>query len=58
MTHTHHPTAFCRVLGWSSMAGVVVVIVAYILNFPLARYSVHVSFLGCNVFTMVNVCIT
>ncbi|KAH8120041.1 P-loop containing nucleoside triphosphate hydrolase protein [Phellopilus nigrolimitatus] len=32
-----------QVLGWSSMAGVVVVLVAYILNYPLAKYNVHIT---------------
>lgn len=32
----------CRVLGWSAFAGVAVVLVAYVLNYPLAKYSVHV----------------
>ncbi|KAI5120846.1 hypothetical protein M0805_007033 [Coniferiporia weirii] len=32
-----------RVLGWSSIAGVVVVLVAYILNYPLGKYNVHIT---------------
>ena len=29
-------------LGWSSMAGVVVVLIAYILNYPVGKYNVKV----------------
>ena len=35
-------TNFFRVLGWSSLAGVVVVLVVYTLNYPLAKYNVYV----------------
>jgi hypothetical protein len=31
-----------RVLGWSALSGVVVVLVAYILNYPLAKYNIYV----------------
>jgi hypothetical protein len=30
------------ILGWSAFAGVTVVLVAYVLNYPLARYSIWV----------------
>lgn len=36
-------TNLFRVLGWSSIAGVIVVLVVYILNYPLAKYNVYVS---------------
>ncbi|KAH9906597.1 ABC transporter type 1, transmembrane domain-containing protein [Fomitopsis serialis] len=32
-----------RILGWSSLAAVVVVVVAYVLNYPLAKYNVYVT---------------
>ncbi|KAL6301359.1 P-loop containing nucleoside triphosphate hydrolase protein [Sparassis latifolia] len=32
-----------RVLGWSSLAPVVIVIVTYILNYPLAKYNIHIT---------------
>ena len=35
--------ALDRILGWSSLAAVVVVLVVYILNYPLAMYNVSVS---------------
>ena len=35
--------AFNRILGWSSLAAVVVVLVVYILNWPLAMYNISVS---------------
>lgn len=31
------------ILGWSSLAGVGVVLVAYVLNYPLAKYNIRVS---------------
>jgi hypothetical protein len=31
-----------RVLGWSALSGVAVVLVAYILNYPLAKYNIYV----------------
>lgn len=37
MTHCY------SILGWSAFAGVVVVLVAYILNYPLAKYNIYVS---------------
>lgn len=30
-------------LGWSALSGVVVVLVAYTLNYPLAKYNIWVS---------------
>ncbi|THH08344.1 hypothetical protein EW145_g2759 [Phellinidium pouzarii] len=30
-------------LGWSSLAGVVVVLVAYVLNYPLGKYNVQIT---------------
>lgn len=35
-------TANGRILGWSALSGVVVVLVAYILNYPLAKYNIYV----------------
>jgi len=35
--------ALDRILGWSSLAAVVVVLVVYIFNYPLAIYNVSVS---------------
>jgi hypothetical protein len=32
-----------RILGWSALSGVVVVLVAFILNYPLAQYDISVS---------------
>lgn len=32
----------CSILGWSALAGVVVVLVAYVLNYPLAKYNIYV----------------
>lgn len=34
-----------RILGWSALSGVAVVLVAYALNYPLAKYNVYVRFL-------------
>ena len=31
-----------RILGWSALSGVAVVLVAYVLNYPLAKYKVYV----------------
>lgn len=31
-----------RILGWSALSGVVVIILAYIVNYPLAIYNVSV----------------
>lgn len=31
-----------RILGWSSLAAVGVVVVAYVLNYPLAKYNIYV----------------
>lgn len=33
---------YSSILGWSAFAGVAVVIVAYILNYPLAKYNIYV----------------
>ncbi|KAH8100998.1 P-loop containing nucleoside triphosphate hydrolase protein [Cristinia sonorae] len=32
-----------KILGWSSFAGVAVILLAYILNYPLAKYSVYIT---------------
>ncbi|KAI0687745.1 P-loop containing nucleoside triphosphate hydrolase protein [Cytidiella melzeri] len=32
-----------NILGWSALAGVVVVLVAYILNYPLAKYNIYIT---------------
>ena len=33
---------YSSILGWSALAGVVVVLVAYVLNYPLAKYNIFV----------------
>ena len=35
-------TANGRILGWSALSGVVVVLVAYVFNYPLAKYNIYV----------------
>ncbi|KAL0951622.1 hypothetical protein HGRIS_008303 [Hohenbuehelia grisea] len=32
-----------NVLGWSALSGVVVVLVAYVMNYPLARYNISIT---------------
>ncbi|KAI0091009.1 pleiotropic drug resistance ABC transporter [Irpex rosettiformis] len=32
-----------NILGWSALAGVAVVLVAYILNYPLAKYNIYIT---------------
>ena len=32
-----------RILGWSALSGVVVILLAYLLNYPLAKYNISVS---------------
>ena len=32
-----------RVLGWSALSGVAVILLAYLLNYPLAKYNISVS---------------
>ncbi|KAF9469837.1 P-loop containing nucleoside triphosphate hydrolase protein [Collybia nuda] len=32
-----------QVLGWSALSGVVVILVAYALNFPLAKYNISIT---------------
>ncbi|THV07466.1 P-loop containing nucleoside triphosphate hydrolase protein [Dendrothele bispora CBS 962.96] len=32
-----------NVLGWSALSGVVVVLVAYVLNYPLAKYNIYIT---------------
>ncbi|KDR85730.1 hypothetical protein GALMADRAFT_84830 [Galerina marginata CBS 339.88] len=32
-----------QILGWSALSGVVVVLVAFILNYPLARYDISIT---------------
>ncbi|THH32259.1 hypothetical protein EUX98_g1936 [Antrodiella citrinella] len=32
-----------QILGWSSFAGVAVILVAYVLNYPLAKYNVFIT---------------
>ncbi|KAK7063980.1 P-loop containing nucleoside triphosphate hydrolase protein [Favolaschia claudopus] len=32
-----------QILGWSALSGVVVVLLAYVVNYPLAKYQVHVT---------------
>ena len=31
-----------RILGWTALAGVAVVLLAYMTNYPLAQYNIHV----------------
>jgi len=31
-----------RILGWSAISGVIVIILAYVLNYPLATYDLKV----------------
>lgn len=31
-----------RVLGWSALSGVAVVLVSYVVNYPLAKYNIYV----------------
>ncbi|KAF5366949.1 hypothetical protein D9757_010851 [Collybiopsis confluens] len=31
------------VLGWTAISGVVVVLIAYVLNYPLARYNIYIT---------------
>ncbi|KAF7303184.1 P-loop containing nucleoside triphosphate hydrolase protein [Mycena kentingensis (nom. inval.)] len=32
-----------KVLGWSALSGVAVVLLAYVLNYPLAKYNVYIT---------------
>ncbi|KAJ6520112.1 P-loop containing nucleoside triphosphate hydrolase protein [Mycena sanguinolenta] len=32
-----------QILGWSALSGVVVVLLAYVVNYPLARYQIYVT---------------
>ncbi|TCD63205.1 hypothetical protein EIP91_005844 [Steccherinum ochraceum] len=32
-----------QILGWSSFAGVAVILLAYVLNYPLAKYNVYIT---------------
>ncbi|TFK77428.1 P-loop containing nucleoside triphosphate hydrolase protein [Pluteus cervinus] len=32
-----------RVLGWSALSGVAVILLAYVLNYPLARYNISIT---------------
>ena len=32
----------CSILGWSAFAAVIVTIVVYLLNWPLANYDIYV----------------
>ncbi|KAJ7459165.1 P-loop containing nucleoside triphosphate hydrolase protein [Mycena galericulata] len=36
-------TFLYQILGWSALSGVVVVLLAYVVNYPLARYNIHVT---------------
>jgi hypothetical protein len=36
-----------RVLGWSALSGVAVVLVSYVINYPLAKYNVYVRDILC-----------
>lgn len=31
-----------QILGWSALSGVIVVVIAYVLNYPLAKYNIFV----------------
>lgn len=35
-------TSFPRILGWSALSGVAVIVVTYALNYPLATYNISV----------------
>lgn len=32
-----------RILGWSALSGIAVVLIAFTLNYPLAQYDISVS---------------
>ncbi|KAF7307138.1 P-loop containing nucleoside triphosphate hydrolase protein [Mycena indigotica] len=32
-----------NILGWSALSGVVVVLLAYVVNYPLARYNIYIT---------------
>ncbi|KAI3621779.1 abc transporter [Moniliophthora roreri] len=32
-----------KIMGWSALSGVVIVLVAYVLNYPLAKYNVYIT---------------
>ena len=36
-------TELIRILGWSALASALVVLLAFILNYPLAKYDLLVS---------------
>ncbi|KAJ7631233.1 P-loop containing nucleoside triphosphate hydrolase protein [Roridomyces roridus] len=36
-------TFLYQILGWSALSGVVVVLLAYVVNYPLAKYNVYVT---------------
>jgi hypothetical protein len=38
-----HSSFFFRILGWSALSGVVVVLLAYVVNYPLAKYNIYVT---------------
>ncbi|KAK7058500.1 hypothetical protein VNI00_002134 [Paramarasmius palmivorus] len=32
-----------KIMGWSALSGVVIVLLAYVLNYPLARYNIYIT---------------
>ena len=32
-----------RILGWSALSGIIVILLAYVFNYPLAQYNIFVS---------------
>lgn len=42
----HILTLFIRILGWSALSGVAVILVAYVVNYPLAKYNISVGILS------------
>ncbi|KAF7311117.1 P-loop containing nucleoside triphosphate hydrolase protein [Mycena chlorophos] len=36
-------TFLYNILGWSALSGVVVVLLAYVVNYPLARYNIYIT---------------
>lgn len=32
-----------QILGWSALSGVIVVVIAYVLNYPLAKYNIFIT---------------
>ncbi|KAJ4485740.1 P-loop containing nucleoside triphosphate hydrolase protein [Lentinula aciculospora] len=32
-----------KILGWTALSGVLVVLIAYVVNYPLAKYNIHIT---------------